>query len=76
MRRLDQRIGKIAKLAFVFGELKLRRPEADASGYLGAKPAMHVVVAEILAGAAEITAAAAAEETVKSRARQQEEDGR
>ena len=61
MRRLDQGIGEIAKLAFVVGELELRRAQADARGGLGADPAMHVVVAEILAGAAEIAAAAGAE---------------
>ena len=61
MRRLDQGIGEIAKLAFVFGELEMRRLEPDAAGGFGAQPAMHVVVAEIAAGAAEIAAAAAAE---------------
>ena len=59
MRRLDQGIGEIAKLAFVFGELEVRRLEADACGGLRAQPAMHVVVAQIRAGAAEIAAAAA-----------------
>ena len=72
MRRLDQGIGEIAKLALVFGELELRCPEADAAGRLRAKPAMHVVVAEIRAGAAEIAAAAAAE----GRANQQEYESR
>ena len=61
MRRLDQGIGEVAELAFVFGELELRRLEADAAGRFGAEPAMHVVVAEIAAGAAEIAAAAAAQ---------------
>ena len=61
MRRLDQGISEIAKLAFVFGELELRCVQADATGRLAPEPAMHVVVAEILAGAAEIAAAAAAE---------------
>src|ERR1700722_11852470 len=61
MRRLDQRIGKIAKPPLVVGELELRRTEANASGHLGAHPAMHVVVEKILPGAAEIAAAAAAE---------------
>ena len=61
MRRLDQGIGEIAKLPFAFGELELRRLQADAARRLSAEPAMHVVVAEILAGAAEIAAAAAAE---------------
>ena len=61
MRRLDQGIGEIAKLALVFGELEVRRLESDACRGLGAQPAVHVVVAHIRAGAAEITAAAAAE---------------
>src|SRR5687767_2282080 len=61
MRRLDQGIGEIAKLAFVFGELEMRWLEPDAAGRLGAEPAMHVVVAEVAAGAAEIAATAAAE---------------
>ena len=60
MRRLDQRIGLIAKLPFAIGELKLRSFQADAAGRLDAEPAMHVVVAEILAGAAEIASAATA----------------
>jgi hypothetical protein len=60
-RRLYQGKSEIAKLAFVFGELELRSPEADATGRFRTKPAMHVVVAEILAGAAEIAAAAAPE---------------
>ena len=61
MRRLDQRVGEIAKLPFIVGELELRRMQADAAGRLAADPAMHVVVDEILTGAAEIAAAAAAE---------------
>ena len=61
MRRFDQRIGEIAKLALVFGELEVRRLEADACGGLGAQPAVHVVIAHIGAGAAEIAAATAAE---------------
>src|SRR5512141_2863136 len=61
MRRLDQGIGQIAKQPFVVGELELRRTQADARRRLAAEPAMHVVVEEILAGAAEIAAAAAAE---------------
>src|SRR5579859_7654605 len=61
MRRLDQRIGQIAKLPFAVGELELRRPQADAAGCLDADPAMHVVIEEILAGAAKIAAAAARE---------------
>jgi len=59
MRGLDQGIGEIAKLAFVFGELERGCREADAAGRLGAQPAVHVVVAEVLAGAAEIAAATA-----------------
>ena len=61
MRRFDQGIGEIAKLALVFGELEVRRLEADACGGLGAQPAVHVVVAHVGAGAAEIAATAAAE---------------
>jgi hypothetical protein len=72
MRRFDEGIGEIAKLALVFGELKLRCSEADASGCLRAKPAMHIVVAEIRPGAAEIAAAAAAE----GRTNQQEYESR
>ena len=68
MRRLDQGIGEIAKLALVFGELELRGLEADAAGGLGAEPAVHVVVAHIRAGAAEIAAAAAAERRACRRA--------
>ena len=70
MRRLDQRIGQIAKLAFIIGELELRRTQADAAGDLGAHPAVHVVVAEIRAGAAEIAAAAAAERKAQQHQRQ------
>ena len=61
MRRLDQRIGEIAQQAFLVGELVLRCAQADASRGLDAEPAMHVVVAGIFAGAAEIAAGAAAE---------------
>ncbi len=61
MRRLDQGISQIAQQPFVVGELELRRLEADACRRLAAKPAVHVVVANIGAGAAEIAAAAAAE---------------
>ncbi len=61
MRRLDQRVGEIAKLPFVVGELELRRTQADASRRLAADPAMHVVADKVLTGAAEIAAAAAAE---------------
>jgi hypothetical protein len=60
MRRLDQGICEIAQLAFIVGELELRRLEADAAGHLGAQPAVHVVVAKVLAGTAKIAAAAAA----------------
>src|ERR1700694_2714030 len=58
MRRFDQGISQIAKLAFAVGELELRRMQAEASRWLGADPAMHVVVEEVLSGAAEIAAAA------------------
>ncbi len=61
MRRLDQRIGQIAKLPFLIGELELGGMQADAAGHLSAHPSMHVVVAKILAGAAEIAAAAGSE---------------
>jgi hypothetical protein len=61
MRRLDQRIRQVAQQPFVVGELELRRAQADAAGHLAADPAMHVVVEEVLAGTAEIAAAAAAE---------------
>src|ERR1700736_3908494 len=61
MRRLDQGVSQIAKQPFVVGELELRRPQADARRHLAADPAMHVVVEKILAGAAEIAAAAATE---------------
>ena len=72
MRRLDQGIGVVAQLAFVVGELELRRLDPDASGRLGAEPAMHVVVAHAVAAAAEIAAAAAA----KRYARQQQHERR
>ncbi len=58
MRRFDQGIGQIAKLPLAVGELELRRLQPDASRCLGADPAMHVVVEEILSGAAEIATAA------------------
>src|SRR5450432_755488 len=61
MRRLDQGIGEIAKPPFVVGELELRRAQADACGCFAADPAMHAIAEKILAGAAEIAAAAAAE---------------
>src|SRR3954463_2981373 len=61
MRRLDQRKSEIAQQAFLVGELVLRRAQADACGGLDAEPAMHVVAARILAGAAEVAAGAAAE---------------
>src|SRR5216684_8081754 len=60
-RRLDQRIGQIAKQPFVIGKLELRGTQADACRCLAADPAMHVVAKKILAGAAEIAAAAAPE---------------
>ena len=72
MRRLDQGIGEIAQLAFVVGELELRGLEPDAAGHLGAQPAVHVVVAKVLAGSAEVAAAAATE----GRAHQQEGESR
>ena len=61
MRRLDQGIGEVAQLALVVGELELRGLQADAAGCFRADPAMHVVAAHVLAGAAEIAAAASAE---------------
>src|ERR1700692_3024535 len=60
-RRLDQRIGQSAEQTFVSGQLELRGTQADACRRLAADPAMHVVVEKILAGAAEIAAAAASE---------------
>src|SRR5712671_2801533 len=72
MRRLDQRIGQIAKQPFVIGKLELRRTQADACRRLAADPAMHIVTEKILAGAAEIAAAAASER----RAYQEQRDGR
>src|SRR6266581_1946571 len=60
-RRLDQRIGQITEQPFIIGKLELRGTQADACRRLAADPAMHVVVEKILAGAAEIAAAAAAE---------------
>jgi hypothetical protein len=61
VRRLDQGIGEIAKLTFVFGKLEVRRLEADACRGFGTQPTVHVVVAHIRASAPEIAAAAAAE---------------
>src|SRR5438132_7053511 len=61
VRRFDQGIGQVAQLAFVIGELELRRAQADASGRFGSDPSMHVIAEKILTGAAEISAAAAAE---------------
>ena len=72
MRRFDQGIGEIAELSLVLGELEARGVQADTAGDLGAEPAMHVVVAEVGAGAAEIAATAAA----KGRADQQEHESR
>ena len=69
MRRLDQGIGQIAKQPFIVGELELRRTQADARRRLAAEPAMHVVVEKILAGAAEIAAAAAAERHGRTRSK-------
>ena len=70
MRRLDQGIGEIAKLPFVVGELELRRMQADACGRLGTDPAMHVVVAKIRPGAAEVAATATAEHRGQQNQRQ------
>src|ERR1700710_357658 len=70
MRRLDQGISQIAKQPFVVGELELRRAQADACRRLAAYPAMHVVVAKILAGTAEVAAAAAAEGHANQKQRQ------
>ena len=50
MRRLDQGISEIAKLALVVGELELRRTQADACGRLAADPSVHVVVEKIMRG--------------------------
>jgi hypothetical protein len=61
MRRLDQGIGEIAKLSFPVAQLELRRTQADASCRLRTDPAVHVIVAHIIAGTAEIAAAAASE---------------
>src|ERR1700676_3657763 len=61
MRRLDQGVSEIAKQPFVVGELELRRTQADARRRLAADPAVHVVVENILAGAAEISDAAGPE---------------
>src|SRR5258706_14719081 len=72
MRRLDQRIGQIAEQPFVIGQLELRGTQADARRRLAADPAMHVVAEKILAGAAEIAAAAASER----RAYQEQREGR
>src|SRR5579864_1664798 len=70
MRRFDQGIGPIAKLPFAVGELELRGFQADAAGCLGAEPTVHVVVAEILTRATEITAAATSKH--KTRCKQRE----
>ena len=70
MRRLDQGIGEIAKLPFVVGELELRRMQSDACGRLGTHPAMHVVVAKIRPGAAEVAATAAAKQSGQQGQRQ------
>ena len=60
MRRFDQRISQIAKPPLVVGELELRGPQPNAGRRFGAKPVVHAVADKILAGAAEIAAAAAA----------------
>src|SRR6266436_6576806 len=59
--RLDQGVGEIAKQPLVVGKLELRWTQADARRRLAADPAVHVVIENILAGAAEIAAAAAPE---------------
>src|SRR5436190_17808089 len=61
MRRLDQRIGIVAELPLVIGQLKLRRPDADAGGRLLADPAGHVVTPRRSPGSAEVAARATAE---------------
>jgi hypothetical protein len=61
MRRLDQGVGEIAKQPLVVGELELRWAQADARRCLGTDPAVHVVIEDIIAGAAEIAAAATRE---------------
>src|SRR5258708_18887501 len=58
MRRLDQGVGEIAKQPLVVGELELRWTQADARRRLGTDPAVHVVIQDIVACAAEIAAAA------------------
>jgi len=70
MRRLDQGIGKIAKLPLVVGELELRRTKSDARGRFSAEPAVHVVADEIRTGAAEIAAAASPERHTCKKQRQ------
>src|SRR5258708_38766566 len=60
MRRLDQGVGEIAKQPLVVGELELRWTQADARRRLATDPAGHVVIENILAGAGEKAAAAAA----------------
>jgi hypothetical protein len=61
MRRLDQRIRQIAQQPLTVGELKLGGAQTDARSRLPADPAVHIIVEKILAGPAEITAAAPAE---------------
>src|SRR3981081_3835761 len=58
MRRLDQRIGQIAKQPFVIGKLELRRTQAGACRRLAADPSIQTVTGKILSGAAEIPTAA------------------
>src|SRR5258706_13334988 len=58
MRRLDQGVGEIAKQPLVIGELELRWTQGDARRRLGTDPAVHVVIQDIVAAAAEIAAAA------------------
>ena len=61
MRRLDQGVSEIAKQPLAVGELEPRWTQADARRRFAADPAVHIVIEKILAGAAEIAAAAAAE---------------
>src|SRR5947209_15810573 len=62
MRRLDQGISEIAQQPLLVGELVLRTTHAEASGRLQPDPAMHVVVARVFAGAAEVAAGATAQQ--------------
>src|SRR5260370_14619058 len=59
MRRLNQWVGEIAEQPLVVGELGLRWTQADARRRLRTDPTVHVVIQDIVAGAAEIAAPAA-----------------